>query len=229
MKKTNITNLIATLTVTAALAAFSGCASKQNYQQGAETGAGLMAAADKVSLGITNIDQTLGSLNDLVNNPSGDLEPKLKAYNDNVSGLQTMYQNLQDGVADARNKATVYLTNWDAKISTIMNPDIKNAAQQRKDAVQNEINDVKKSYAEVRVDFDPFMASLKDIQTVLNSDLTAGGISSVKGAATTATAKGDKLKQSLGTLADDFRNLGSAMGSSVPTNQVMQATPPAAQ
>jgi hypothetical protein len=227
MKKTSITNLITTLTVTAALAVLSGCASKQNYQQGAETAAGLTAAADKVSLGITNIDTTLGSLNDLVNNPSGDLEPKLKAYNDNVTGLQTMYQNLQDSVADARNKATIYLTNWDAKIATIMNPDIKSAAQQRKDAVQNEINDVKKSYAEVRVDFDPFMANLKDIQTALNSDLTAGGVSAVKGAVGTATTNGNKLKSSLGGLSTSFRELGAALGSTVPTNQVMQATPAA--
>jgi hypothetical protein len=225
MKKPNVTNLIAMLTVTAALAVLAGCASKQNYQQGAATGAGMMAAADKVSLGITNIDTTLGSLNDLVNNPSGNLEPKLKKYNDNVSGLQTMYQNLQDAVADARNKAAIYLTNWEAKISTIMNPDIKNAAQQRRDLVQNEVNDLKRSYASVQEDFDPFMANLKDIQTVLNSDLTAGGVASVKGAAGTATANGNKLKSSLGSLADDFRQLGSAMGSTVPTNQVMQATP----
>ncbi len=225
MKKTNITNLIAALTVTAALAFLAGCASKSNYQQGAETGAGLMAAADKVDLGVTNIDQTLGSLSDLVNNPSGDLEPKLKTFNDNVSGLQTMYQNLQDGVADARNKATIYLTNWDAKISTIMSPDIKNAAQQRRDAVQSEINDVKKSYAEVRVDFDPFMVNLKDIQTVLNSDLTAGGVSSVKGAATTAITNGNKLKDSLGGLANNFRQLGTAMGTAVPTNAPPAAAP----
>ena len=71
MKKTNITNLIATLTVTAALAVLAGCASKSNYQQGAETGAGLMAAADKVSFGITNIDTTLGSLNDFGQQPVG--------------------------------------------------------------------------------------------------------------------------------------------------------------
>ena len=229
MKKTNITNLIATLTVTAALAVLAGCATKQNYQQGAATGAGLMAAADKVSLGITNIDATLGSLNDLVNNPSGNLEPKLKKYNDNVNCLQTMYRNLQDGVADARSKATVYLTNWDAKIATIMNPDIKNAAQQRRDLVQNEVNDLKRSYASVQEDFDPFMANLKDIQTALNSDLTAGGVQAVKGAVATATTNGNKLKGSLGSLADDFRHLGTAMGSTVPTNQVMQATPPAAQ
>lgn len=225
MKKPNLTNLIATLTVTAALAVLAGCASKQNYQQGAATGAGLMAAADKVDLGITNIDQTLGSLNDLVNSPGGDLEPKLKTYNDNVNGLQTMYQNLQDAVTGARNNATVYLTNWDAKIATISNPDIKNSAQQRKDAVQSEINDVKKSYAQVRVDFDPFMANLKDIQTVLNSDLTAGGVASVKGAADKATTSGNKLKESLGSLSGDFRQLGSAMGSTVATNQTMQAAP----
>ncbi|HTR42398.1 MAG TPA: DUF2959 family protein [Pseudomonadales bacterium] len=225
MKKTNVTNLIATVIVTAALAVLAGCASKENYQQGAATSAGLMTAADKVSLGITNIDQTLGSLNDLVNNPSGNLEPKLKAYNDNVNGLQTMYQSLQDSVASARNNATIYLTNWDAKISTIMNPDIKNAAQKRRDSVQTEVNDIKKHYAQVRIDFDPFMANLKDIQTVLNSDLTVGGISSVKGAVATATTNGNKLKGSLGSLSDDFRSLGTAMGSTVPTNQVMQASP----
>lgn len=221
MKRKNKKNLISTLTITAALAVLAGCASKQNYQQGAATGAGLMAAGDKISIGITNIDTTLGSLSDLVNNPSGDLEPKLKTFNGNVSGLQIMYKNLQNAVTDARQKAAVYLTNWDANIGTIMNPDIKNAAQQRRDSVQQEMNDVKRSYTEVRTDFDPFMANLKDIQTALNSDLTAGGVSAVKGAADTANMNGNKLKQSLGDLAKDFRQLGTAMGSTAPTNQAM--------
>ena len=134
----------------------------------------------------------------LVSNPSGDLEPKLKAYNDNVSGLPNHVPEFAGPAwPTAQNKATVYLTNWDAKIATIMNPDIKNAAQQHRDRqVQQEISDVKKSYPADPGGFpDPFVANLKDIQTVLNSDLTAGGISSVKGAVTSATTNGNKFKR----------------------------------
>jgi len=223
MKKSHTINLLSSLTLAATLALMAGCATKGTYQQGAATGAGLIAAADKIDLGSSNVDLTLASLNDLVNNPSGDLEPKFKAFNDNVGKLQSGYQNLQDATADAREKGNKYMEAWDAQLATIMNPDIKNASQQRKAAVQSELNDTKRAYAEVRTDFDPFMANLKDIQTALSTDLTAGGIGAVKSAADQANNNGAKLKESLASLAKEFRDVGAAMGSSLPTNQMNQA------
>jgi hypothetical protein len=226
MKKHHAINLLSSLTVAAVLALMAGCATKGTYQQGTATGAGLMAAADKIDLGSTNVDWTLASLNDLVNNPSGDLVPKFKVFNDSVTKLQSSYQNLQDATMDARQKGNDYMTAWDAQLATIMNPDIKNASQQRKAAVQAELNDTKRSYAQVRVAFDPFMANLKDIQTALGTDLTAGGITAVKSAADQANNNGAKLKDALANLSKEFRDVGIAMGSSLPTNQMNQATPP---
>jgi Protein of unknown function (DUF2959) len=221
MKKTNAVNLITSLTMAALLATLAGCASKGNYEQGAATGSQLVAAADKIVAGTTNIDTTLSSLNDLVNNPSGDLVPKFKTYNDNVNNLKALTENVKQQVTDARVKGNQYFQAWDQQIAAIHNPDIKSASTDRKNAVMKEYSDLKRSFAVVQTSLNPFMSNLTDIQTALSTDLTAGGVASVKGAADAANKHGADLKTSLMQLSADFRTLGTAMQASAPagTNQ----------
>ncbi len=221
MKKTTAVNILSSLTVAAFLAALAGCASSPegNYQQGTATGAGLVDAGNKIMAGNDQIDATLSSLNDLVNNPQGDLAPKFKTFNDNVTQLKAMNDNVKKQFTDARVKGNQYFSDWDDQIAAIRNPDIKNASAQRKNAVMQEYNDLKRSYAQVQIDLSPFMSDLKDIQTALSNDLTMGGIGAVKPSADKAKAHGTELKKSLTDLSTQFKELGTAMESSGPAAQ----------
>ncbi len=217
MKKSNAINLITSLTIAATLAVLAGCTTKSNYQQGAATGAQLVDASGKIADGTGQIDATLASLNDLVNNPQGDLVPKFKKFNDNVASLQALADNVKSRFTDARVKGNQYFQDWDAQIATIRNQDIKDASTKRRNAVMQEYNDLKRSYAQTQISLDPFMSDLKDIQTALSSDLTVGGVGAVKGAADKANNHGAQLKASLLQLSSDFRTLGTAMQASGPT------------
>jgi hypothetical protein len=104
------------------------------------------------------------------------------------------------------------------ELAQIKNEDIKNRSAERKQTVQKEFTDIKKSYTEVQMAFEPFMSNLRDIQTALGNDLTMQGIASIKGAAEQADKHGAELNASVDKLAAEFRDLGVAMSTSAPTN-----------
>lgn len=216
MKKNKIIGFTRQLTVIAALAALAGCASKGNYEQGAATGAGLRDVADKIAAGNDRIDGTMGALNDLVNNPQGDLVPKYKNFNDKVGDMQGLATDIKQRVADMRATGNQYFAKWNEQIATIKNQDIKNASTQREAQMQKQFMDMKRGYAQVQIAYGPFISDLKDIQTALSTDLTEGGLSAVKGATSKANTDAGALKDSLSSLSQQFRDLGNAMDSAGP-------------
>jgi ABC-type transporter Mla subunit MlaD len=217
MKTSSTFNIISQLALAGALTAIVGCASS-NYERGAATSASITDAANKIDAGKVKIDATLTSLNDLVNTSQGDLAPKYKQFSAAVNNLQSAAKDVKDRVADMREKGSEYFKAWDEQLAQIKNEDIKNRSAERKQTVQKEFTDIKKSYTEVQMAFEPFMSNLRDIQTALGNDLTMQGIASIKGAAEQADKHGAELNASVDKLAAEFRDLGVAMSTSAPTN-----------
>jgi Skp family chaperone for outer membrane proteins len=225
MKTPTACNVIAQIALVAALTALVGCKSSSNYQKGAATGAGLVQAADKIEQGITNIDAVLTSMNGLVTSSQGDLTPKYKQFTADVGNLKDSAENVKERVADMRENGNAYLKAWDEQLAQIKNEDIKARSTERKKTVEKELSDIKKSYTEVQISFDPFMSNLTDIQTALGNDLTTGGVDSVKGAVETANKHGTDLKAAMNKLAGEFRDLGVAMSSSAPAGAASTNAP----
>jgi Skp family chaperone for outer membrane proteins len=224
MKTSTAVNVVAQLALAAVLTAAVGCKSA-NYQKGAATGAGLVEAANKIEQGKTNIDAVLSAMNSLANSSQGDLAPKYKLFTTDVSNLRDSAKDVKDRVADMRENGNAYLKTWDEQLAQIKNEDIKARSAERRQTVQKELNDIKKSYTEVQMSFDPFLSNLTDIQTALGNDLTTGGVDAVKGAMDTANKHGAELKVSMNKLAAEFRDLGVAMSSSTPAPANTNAAP----
>lgn len=215
MKKFKSTHLVSAVSLAVAIAALAGCSSEP-ASPAARTGAKITDAADKINEGSAKIDMTLAALNDLVSNPSGDLAPKFQKFNASVDELQVTAIGVSNRVAEMRTSGTDYFKDWDQQIAQIKNEDIKNRSADRKNQVQKEFTDIKLAYTQASMAFRPFMSDLTDIQSALRTDLTAGGVSAVKGAAEKAKADGAQLKSSVDALSSEFKDLGVAMGTVVP-------------
>ena len=192
----------------------AGCKSS-NYEQGAAAGAGLQESADKMGQGNAKIDAALAALNDLVNKP-GDLPTQFKTYSAAVSDLESTAKDVQSKVASMRGKGDAYFKAWDEQTAKIQNEDIKNRSASRKEEMMKRFTDIKTSYAQASEAFKPFLQDLKDIQTALATDLTPGGISSIKGVADKANKESVPVKDSINKLVGQFKDLGVAMGAAKP-------------
>lgn len=218
MQKSTITNLLTTTALAVVLSAIIGCkSSNSNYQQGAGTGTKMYAAADRIDAGKGKIDAVLTPLNDMVSNPQqADLAGKYKAFTTAVADLQSSVDKANSSVDKVKKNGDKYFEAWDEKIAAIQNPDVKSASTERKTDIMKEFEGIKTSYAELQNTFKPFMSNIKDVETALGTDLTPGGISAIKSPAKDATKQGESLKDTLGKIADQFRDVAGKLGGAMP-------------
>jgi hypothetical protein len=61
--------------------------------------------------------------------------------------------------------------------------------------------------------FVPFMSRLTDVRTALTTDLTSGGLNSIRSAADQARSDAAPLREALRQLSADFKYLGLSLSS----------------
>lgn len=188
----------------------AGCASS-GYQKAAKTSTSLQDTARDIDHALVPLDQVVATLADLVNNPQPDITPQFKKYSAAVTRLESLSDDVRDHAASMRTQGNAYFKNWDLELAKIQNEDIHSRSLDRKNAVAAQFERVRISYAKTSTEFAPFMSDLIDIRTALATDLTAGGIASVKGLSGKANEKVLPLRESLIGLSSDFKSLGLAM------------------
>lgn len=196
---------------------YAGCASS-GYQQAGKTSTSLQETAKGIDQALLPLDNVVATLADLVNNPQPDITQQFKKYSAAVTKLESLSDDVRDHAAAMRAQGTAYFKNWDLELAKIQNEDIHSRSLDRKNAVAAHFEQVRVSYAQTSTEFAPFMSDLKDIRTALATDLTTGGIASIKDLSGKANAKVMPLRQSLIGLSTDFKTLGVALSTANPAN-----------
>lgn len=192
-----------------------GCASS-GYDKAGKTSTTLQEAAKGIDHALLPLDNAVATLSDLVNNPQPDVTPQFKKYSAAVSKLESLSDDVSSHATAMRAQGTAYFKVWDQELAKIQNEDIHSRSLERKNAVAAQFESVRVSYAKTTTEFAPFMADLKDIRRALATDLTAGGIASVKDLASMANSKVPPLRESLIVLSTDFKSLGVSLSPTTP-------------
>jgi hypothetical protein len=193
----------------------AGCAST-GYEKATQTSTSLQEAARDIDHALLPIDNAVAMLSDLVNNPQPDVTPQFKKYSAAVTKLESMADDVRSHASAMREQGTAYFKVWDQELAKIQNEDVHSRSLERKNAVAARFEKVRASYARTSTEFAPFMADLKDIRRALATDLTSGGIASVKDLASKANSKVPPLRESLIGLSTDFRSLGVSLSTTTP-------------
>jgi hypothetical protein len=202
---------------------FAGCATS-GYDKAGGASTSMEKASQTISKGSTQIDQVMAALSDLVNNPGADLKPQFQKFVSAMSGLESTQKELNSKVAAVQKQGADYFKNWDAELAKIQNEAIRSSSAARKKSVETRFNAVQTNYDQVKMEFDPFISDLKDVRTALGTDLTAGGVASVKGVVSNAGKRALPLHKSLDGLAKSFNDLGVSLSAAAPPSP--QSTPP---
>ncbi len=213
--KTKTNQFVFGITLAAALAIVAGCASR-GYDKATATGTALQAAADKINQGNAQLDQTMASLNNLVERPQADLRPQFEKFSADLSNLQSLASDVNDKATDMQAKGQDYFTDWNQQLASIKNEDIRSRSAKRVKEVQAKFQDINGNFQEAKTAFKPFMSDLKDIQTYLSNDLTPAGIDAIKKTVTKANKQVPALKKTISKLASDFKALGLSMSAMTP-------------
>jgi len=199
-------------TLTAAVVLATGCASTGN-DKAASTAKSLTKSSHMIVKGSMLIDQTLAKLNDLVSNPNPDLRKQFDAFNSSVNELGSTALAVACQAKEMKSKGADYFENWDKETAQIRNEDIRHRSEVRQHEVAANFAHISQQYDETKTAFEPFMSSLRDVQKFLSTDLTAGGLVAVKEIAAKATKDAVPVKESLTSLSEEFKKLGTSMSS----------------
>ena len=213
--KSNYISLSVFIAVTAFTAGCSSSpSSSKNYHKAGKTSTSLQETAVSIDKGEVQIDAVLVALSDLVNNPGSDLKPQFKQFEASVDKLSALAKDVREQAAAMQAKGAAYFQQWDADLATIQDEDIRSRSTERKNAVAARFDRVRSSYAVTNAAFVPFMSRLTDVRTALTTDLTSGGLGSIRGAADQAKADAVPLRNALRQLSSDFKYLGLSLSSS---------------
>ncbi len=188
----------------------SGCATT-GYEKGNSTANTLSASSHMVAKANVLIDETLANLNDLVSHPGPDLHKQFNAFNNSVNELGMTSRDVTVKSDRMKLQGAAYFKNWDDEAAMIKNEDIRKRSVARKNEVSAQFDRITKLYEETKAAFDPYMSDLRDVQKYLSLDLTSGGLLSIKDAVTKATEHAAPLKEAIGKLSGEFKDLGFTM------------------
>ena len=198
-----------------ALLDFAGCATG-NYKKADAASESLRRASMQIDAENHCIDVTLAELNGLVNQPAPDLKPQFKAFSASLDRLVSSAQRADKADAVANEMSKDYFQNWDKETATINFEAVRDQSVSRKTQVSNEFNTVDQRYRENQAVVKPLISYLQDIRTALSTDLTTGGLQSVKPLVENAEQNARKVQSALVRLNTDLAASRSQMSTVVP-------------
>lgn len=214
--KTSQTKVIATrLALSVLLAVAAGCASN-SYDRGMATSTALQNSADAVSQVSTRVNDVLAALNNLTFKSQGDLRVQYDAFVNAGKNLGGGLDNLETKVIQMRNAAASFTENWSNQMATITSPDLRQRSAERMGEVSTKLKDVDASYGNLKNSFKPFLSDVRDIQTYLGTDLTAGGLDTIKDIVSKTKVDAVPLRDSIKQLQGSFSNLSAALSPMMP-------------
>ncbi len=197
------------------LTLLAGCASK-SYDKGAATASALQSSADAVAQTTTGVTGVLGALNDLTFKSQGDLRKQYDAF---VSASKTFNQslaNLDANVATLNAKAEAYFNDWTNQTALLQSADLRQRSLERKSEVSGKLAQVTASYDALKKSIQPFTVDLRDIQTYLGTDLTVGGLATVKDVVAKTKVDAVPLRDAIKQLQVSFSSLSAALSPVLP-------------
>lgn len=199
----------------------SGCGTR-GYNRADTAATSIQRAADRVDKGATQIEIALATLTDLVDNPAADMKPQFTRFNSAVNDLESLSKDVAGKSGTMQKKGSAYFQKWDEELARIQTEDIRSRSAARRTEVMQGFERVQANYQNSSVTLAPFLARLGDIRTALSTDLTPAGLDSIRGSVGSAKMEGESVKQSLRSLAADFKNLGVSLAPAVPQAQPQQ-------
>ena len=215
MKTSTKKFITANFALATTLALLAGCVS-HSYDKGAATSTALNSTATAVAQTSVSVNGVLAAMNNLTFKAAGDLRVQYDAFVSASKDLDSSMKNLDSKVVALQSTAANYLNNWTNKMALIQNEELRKRSAERKDEVSGKLNEVENNYQGVKSSLLPFTSDLKDIQTYLGTDLTPGGLATIKDIVAKTKVDAVPLRDSIKTLQGSFTSLSTALSPVMP-------------
>lgn len=152
------------------------------------------------------VDATITSLETLMASSGDEIKPAFTAFRKDLVQLEQRAQSVREQAAAMKLRGDKYFAGWDADTSKI--------SAGRNAELAKSYATIKEDMAAAKSNFEPFMATLKDIEAYLNLDLTSQGMAVAK---PMAKAAGEQGRNVMNEIEQVLRQVNSVRGMISPT------------
>lgn len=192
-----------------------GCStSNANLGKGHRAANGLTESADLIRSGRDQVSTTLGSIESLRDMQGGALADLFAEYQSNLSTLESIAGKVAATNEKMRAEGAKYFENWDQEIASIANEDIQKRSTKRLKEIQSAFGKLEKRYRKLTSTYNELITDLRDINTAMAADLTAGGVDALGKPFKRALSHGKDVIEAADDVADAYEELGLRMSSS---------------
>lgn len=210
MKASHLVPFLSGLCLAILLVVSNGCATR-GYHAGERTAANLQSAATRIEAAGRQMDIAVTELDALVNNPQPDLRPQFDRFSAAVGQLNTLATNITKAAAALQARNRLHAEAWNKEIISIRNETIRATAETRKLDVATRFDNVRSACVAAQTSLGAVQGDLLDLQRYLNSDLTMGGLASIRDTATRVGRNAAPAREAVAKLVAEMRALGIAM------------------
>jgi DUF2959 family protein len=170
----------------------------------------------------TDIDKVTGTLKSFAEGGGADPRALFNQYSAEVGKVAGSRAAMSSAGSSVRQAMDAHFAAWEKDANAMQNPEIREASMKRRDEARSKMGAVEPALAKAGSAFDAYVANLKDIEKLLATDLSPGGISAASGLIQKASDEAGGVQSSLQAIESTANELISAL--SVPT---APKTPPA--
>ena len=202
------------LTVLALLAAFTFAAPAAWAQKQAQkAGENIQQFRGSVVAIRDDIDKTLEALSGVVKSADGgDPRAAFKTYSDQIKKMQKQIDKTKSYSQKMKDQGQAYFKDWEEKMGTVTNPDLKKRATERRIQLQAQYDKVSANAAQAKDNSAKFWRDLQDLEKYYASDLSPKGISGSASLVTQTTADGMVVKGYLDQITTAVDQVLTEMG-----------------
>ncbi|MHC4972255.1 MAG: DUF2959 family protein [Planctomycetota bacterium] len=157
---------------------------------------------DSIRKGKAELDAMLTAYDQVINNEDGDLLTPFKAFHSGIEKVEKARADIQKKGTDAELAADAFFAEWELTLQKFQSEDMKKRSKDRLDKTRARFAEIDKAADEASAAYQPLMATLKDHDLYLSSDLNAESVKSLEKDAKDIKMNGDTVNKLIDGVLD---------------------------
>ena len=194
-----------TVTLNASLAG----AADETFKQSGELKDKTAKTSKDIDKYVAQLDKTEEVLSAVGQAEGKELKKRYESFSKQVHELEEDQKHATSDIDEMKAAGGAYFSSWDASITQMSNPDLKQASTERRSKVMKDHQELSATLSDLGSQLQPFMSNLQDLKSFLGADLSPANVAKASDMIQKSQADAQALK---GTIAGVQKTLKQFLG-----------------
>jgi chromosome segregation ATPase len=176
--RTLMTTALCSLAI-AFVASRAGAAS-DTFKQSAELKGKTAKTSKDVDKYVSQLDKTEQVLSAVGQAEGKELKKRYESFSREVKELEEDQEHATSDIDEMKAAGGAYFSSWDASITQMSNPDLKQASAERRSKVMKDHQELSAMLSDLGSQLQPFMSNLQDLKSFLGADLSPANVAKAR-------------------------------------------------